>query len=245
MMWAYRLEPAKNQYGMARPIAQMREAIGRIWNETQTHNIDLTETLVDTPHQFEQDLKTAKAMARALGWDTSTQDISCYLVPGPQSYLYGFILTQATGSQRYLISPVPLDYMNEHIDWNARTSTEEVVKMRQALDGSEPERPPIKQTEWKLSKKGNNYCHINGALVTIFKNDGGGFKAIIGNDVAKLKTFTNAFETEQAVAQYVTKNFYDLIKHWGLDGNSSNEANPFHDVDWGDDADPVEDLIPF
>lgn len=236
-MWAYRLDKSPNPLGMTLSVKAMRAKLVDLYDVFQTDPKRVTIT-PEMPTNFDRDVIIAKNMAASLGWDTTMLAMDCYLVPSPFGYMYGFILTQATGGQRYIVSPVPLPYMDEHVDWDAHTSLEEVQKTMAALDGK-PERPSIKYSDWKQSAKGNPYCQINGAQCTIFPVDGG-FKAILANSGVQwggreLKTFTNAFKTQQECAEYVFKNFYGLTKEWGASSDEDDDprdTNPFAGVDW-------------
>lgn len=225
-MWAYRLDKANNPYGMTRSVNDMRQMIANGPDDDPT-----TITLFN----FDRDVDAAKNMARSLGWDGIASSIKCYLSPGPDSFMVGFIITQATSAQRFLISPVPLDFMKDHIDWNYHTSTEEVSKARAALSGTEIEKPPLHITEWSRSRKGNMFCFINGAQVTVFSARDGGYKAIIASADGQHKVFTRSFQTELDCATYVPKNFYELIKEWGLGANAQSADNPFAGIAWDDD----------
>lgn len=237
-MWAYRLDKAPNLLGMTITTHAMREKLKFL-------NIDYgsSSTVLEN---FDRDFSIAKSMAHSLGWDTTASSMVCYLVPAVREFAYGFVITQATSAQRFVVSPVPLPYLEEGVDWDAHTSVDEVTSAIGALDGTHT-KPAIQIGEWKKSHKGNMYCFINGAQFTTFPDrEGSGFKGIIsqGND----KVFTQSFKTEQACADYVFKNFYALVKHWTP---TEAEANPFSGVDWsaGEDDDErrpaLDDDIPF
>jgi hypothetical protein len=218
-MWAYRLPPA-DDHGLLLPYLKVVKGM-----------VDRGDT---TPEEFSEDIKLVKQMARALGWDgTRDGPIKGFLVPAPSSFMVGYVLTQASSSQRYVVSPVPLDYMVEHLDWDARTSTEEVQRATSALHEDKIEtHPPIVATEWNRSRKGNYYAHINGALVTIIparEGEGKGFKAFVSSPNKQHKAFTRTFANELECAQYVIDKFYDIIREWGATGTA---ANPFDGVDF-------------
>jgi hypothetical protein len=234
-MWAYRLAKADDVLGLLWPISAVRRKLmGR------------QQEVIETVFQFENDLKIAYSMARSLGWDTTfLREEQCFSMPGPDSTLYGFVITQATSGQRFVISPTPLTFLDDFVDWDACTSTEEMRKTRAALSGDmDMTHPPLKIDDWKRSHKGNMYTSINGAVVTIFPNDrngGSGFKAVILSPAnPDMKVYTRAFQTELEAANHVVQkdNFYNLIRGWT--GSSSSSENPFAGIDWGDDTD-----IPF
>ena len=242
-MWAYRLGQAGDTLGLLRDFTAVRKKLHR----QHEHNGDETETLF----QLDNDLKIARNMARALGWDTSlAHPEQCFCVPGPDSMLYGFVITQATSGQRYVVSPVELDFLKDEVDWNAHISEREVRETRGQLSGTVVDRPPLRIGEWKRSARNNMWTTINGANVTVFpKNDGSGYSAVIMNPVGSLKVYSQAFQTELECASYVTRedNFYRLIRGWlGTEAKSTDLDSPFADVSWGSDDEPHDDPdIPF
>jgi hypothetical protein len=245
-MWAYRLGKADDSLRLLKPFSALRKWLLR------QHEVcgDETETLF----QLDNDLKVARNMARALGWDTSLAcPEQCFSMPGPDSTLYGFVITQATSGQRYVVSPVELAYLTNEVDWDARINEAEVRKVRGELSGTVVDRPPLRVGEWKRSAKGNMWTTINGANCTVFaKNDGTGYCAVIMNPTSSgLKVYTRAFETELECANYVIQadNFYNLIRGWlGSPGEakSTDLDSPFADIDWeGEDERGLDPDIPF
>ena len=227
-MWAYRLEHAPS-FGLLSSLDVVRRKLAA--DEQRT------------PVEFEQDIEKAKNMARALGWDTSmVEPIKCFIVPGPDSFMVGFVIEQATSGQRYVISPAPLAFLMDRLDWDAHTSEEEMRKARQALSGQQTTLPPLKVAEWQRSRKGNYYTHINGALCTVFPSKHGGFCGIISAPKGDRKVFTQSFQHELECLQYVVANFYEIIREWGITptGPATNDDDPFGGIDWGPDED-----IPF
>ena len=235
-MWAYRLGQAGDTLGLLRDFTAVRKKLHR----QHEHNGDETETLF----QLDNDLKIARNMARALGWDTSlAHPEQCFCVPGPDSMLYGFVITQATSGHRYVVSPVELAYLKDEVDWNAHINEAEVRRVRGQLDGTVVDRPPLRIQEWKRSAKNNMWTTINGANCTIFPTNEGGYKAVIMNPNSNLKVYTRGFETELECANHVIQpdNFYGLIRGWlGTEAKSTDLDSPFADVSWEDDDD-----IPF
>ena len=226
-MWAYRLEPT-HHHGLLLTLEKARKGYAE--------RDDIPQNEIDT------DLVNVKSMARALGWDgTMVDPIRCFVVPGPDSFMLGYVLTQGTGNQRYVVSPVPLTYLDDVVDWNARTSFEEVQRATAALRDDKVGPPPINQSDWSRSRKGNMYCHINGALVTVFPTkDMTGFKAIVSapNSYPERKVFTQAFQTELECADDVSRKFYHVVKEWGAPAADYEDSSPFSGVDWGDDDIP-------
>ena len=224
-MWGYRLEHAPS-FGLLSSVETVRKKLAT----------DPQRTVVE----FEQDIEKAKNMARALGWDTSmVEPIKCFIVPGPDSFMVGFVIEQATSSQRYVLSPAPLAFLMEKIDWDAHTSEEEMRKALQALSGQQTTLPPLKVGEWQRSRKGNYYTSINGALCTVFPSKNGGFCAIVSAPHGDRKVFTQAFQTELECLQYVVANFYEIIREWGISPTGPvADDDPFGGIDWGPDDIP-------
>ena len=222
-MWAYRLDHAPS-FGLLSSVKAVREKLAL------NHNLATGE--------FETDLDKAKNMARALGWDTSMiEPIKCFVLPGPDSFMVGFVIQQATSAQRYVISPVPLAFLKEQIDWDAHTSEEEMRKMRQILSGHQTQLPVLKVEPWKRSAKGNFYTHINGATCAVFPSKHGGFCAIVSACDGSAKVFTKSFEHEMGCMNYVVNEFYEIIRGWGISQPDLVDADdPFGGVYWGTDA---------
>ena len=219
-MWAYRLDPT-DPFGLLLTVENVRAKL-------PAHHSEI-----------DRDIDTTKLMARALGWDDTMVDpIRCFIMPGPTNFMVGYLLTQATSNQRYVISPMPLAYLIDQIDWDAHTSIEEVQKMRAALTGQAAiERPPIRAGDWSVSRKGNMFTQINGANVTIFPLKGGtGYKGIISTPNTDRKIFTQVFQTEHEAAQHIIKNFYEIVKTWGAPTDEYD--NPFTGINFEDDDIP-------
>ncbi len=255
-MWAYKLDKAVNHLGMTRSAGSVRAVIVKLFQEAMakfeanlTHwdaeEWDATArptAPANTPAMFDANARVAQNMARSLGWDgTIFGELQCFLAFAPEGHNYGFVLTQATSGHRFVVSPVPMPHLEEHIDWDAHISVDETAKMRAALEGAPTEPPPLQWSGgWKTSRAGNQYCFINGAQVTVFAAREGGFKAVIASQTTNLKVFTRAFSTQMDCAAYVVKHFYTLVKDWGYadgltGGVPQSLDNPFADIDWGSD----------
>lgn len=242
-MWAYRLDKADDSLGLLRSFVAIRKRL------LQQHERagDETETLF----QLDNDLLIARNMARTIGWDNSLAcPEQCFCVPGPDSILYGFVITQATSGQRYIVSPVELAYLKDEVDWDAQISEREVRQTRGQLTGTVVDQPPLRVGEWKRSAKGNMWTTINGANCTVFgKNDGTGYCAIVVNPTTNLKVYTRSFQTELECANYVIQasNFYNLIRGWlGTEAKSTDLDSPFADINWeGEDERGLDPDIPF
>jgi hypothetical protein len=234
-MWAYRLDKASVSFGLLQLASVVEKRIDKDAGDMLAKgNIPL-----NTRMTFRQDIETAKRMARVLGWDgILVGDVQCFTLPGPDSYMLGFIITQATTGQRYVISPVPLTFLAERISWEAHTSADEIRKTRQALTGASPVAPVLRVEEWKRSRRQNLYTHINGASVTVFPAREGGFKGVVASGAINPKTgnemvaFTHSFPNETECAEYIVANFHEIIKEWGI--NDRAARNDLFD-DWGDD----------
>ena len=231
-MWAYRLPKAQLKLAPTITASALRRKIEQMEGPMLANGL----RPMFTPAQFDQTLFIAKNMAQSIGWDTSLGlEIECYLVPCVASNMVGFIITQATSGQRFLVSPVPLPYIAEHTDWDGQISEEEVTNISAALSGEPVERPPPKVNPWNRSRKGNLYTTINGAQVTVFPAEDG-FKAIIVAAGTDQRVYTHLFADENACGLYVERNFYEITRAWYGPGPAITN-NPFAAIDWGSDDD--------
>ncbi len=238
-MWAYRVPKAVNHLGMMMAASVLRDRLQR------------TAQIVEVHYKLDERLVLARNMARALGWDTTiTGEPMCFLLPTANGFEYGILITQATSGQQFVVSPVPLKFLEESVSWNAHTSVDEVLRTQGSLSEGKIEPPEPMVGEWLKSRKGNYYTMINGANTTIFPCREGGFMAVIMNPTSDLKVYTKAFKSEVECGEYVVKNFYTLVKDWGL-GGVAKQDNPFAGIDWSGDNDDngtthdPDDDIPF
>lgn len=234
-MWGYRLPKAEDGILLTWPVSVIRTRL-----EKRRYQVVDRVPL----EAFDRDHRHAHKMAKALGWDgTFVAEPNCFSVPVPDdSMACGFIITQATSGQRYITAPVPLQYLDDVVDWDAKINDAEVIKMKAILVGDKPlEAPVVEVGDWVRSKAGNYYTTINGTNVTIVKaNHSRGFKACIPIHADKSKTiYTKACATELEAIKYVTENFNTLI----ADLRREAAISPLAGVNWGDD-DPDDD-IPF
>lgn len=165
------------------------------------------------------DLLTAQATSKQIDWDgTQVGEVHVFHVPTAFGLTHGFIWKQERLGLTFIASPVPLDYMHNDIDWDARTDSEALTRVKKAMSGIDPtekEQAPMFQhnsTKWQTSKKGNQWRKINGFVCTTFPKQGRGYGAVISEPDTSKKMFTRTLPSEQEVMDYVDANWPDLIQ---------------------------------
>lgn len=248
-MWAYRLEKdsVSANFGLTRRANVIREIVRVEYEKALARWVESTGEAhpQDMVKLFDRHVEIAKNMAASLGWDrTHVGGVQCWQLPSLTSITLGFMITQATSGRRYVVSPVPLDYLKDYLQWDDHISVAEVQATQAALSGGpDPIKPAVIVGEWQRSRKGNIYTHINGSMVTVFRDRKGGYTAVIVGAVdpttgEEVKVFSPSFASEQACANFSYMNFYDLTSAWTHDTTAPQDDNhPFAGTDWsgGDD----------
>ena len=155
-----------------------------------------------------------------INWDgTVIGEPYVFLTPTAFGLCPGFLLKQETLGLTFIASQVPLEYMHEDIDWDARTDSEAMSRIKKAVAGIDPSKkavaPMFAHTSppWQRSKAGNMWRTINGFRCTVFTKNKGGrveYSGIISDDDDK-KVWTKTYNTEKEAQDYIDANWSTLI----------------------------------
>lgn len=169
--------------------------------------------------QMRVDLIEAHKTCKQIGYDgIQVGDTHVIWMPTAFGLVYGFIWKQEKMGTAFIASQVPLEYMHDDIDWDARTDSEAINRVKKAVSGIDPtakeEAPMFKHisSPWQTSKKNNQWRKINGFLCSTFSKAGRGFGGIISNPDDGKKCFTKSMPTEQEVMDYIDENWPTLIQ---------------------------------
>jgi len=194
-------------------------------------------------------------LIKNIGWDeTWTGKFYTMWLPTVNGMPMQCRAIQERGLGRWFLgSPVALTYLDDLVDWDGRTDSQELRRTIEDIQGDKLLAPgvlpprlhddaPRMTRHWGKNAKGNLTAAINGLNVCVLKAKyGTGFVGMIfgGGDDGK-KAMTPTLLTEQAVADYLLNNFNKLIKDWYHDA-----ATKADDADEDDDDEPNIILRPF
>lgn len=201
-MWVYKITgTAYKNTEFARSLSQVSKIMKHSGNSPLTS-------------EFPLDLqwREAQRLWRQIGWDSTVAgEAKSFLVPGSSGYLFGFHVI-ANDQTTFIASPCPMPHVQESLDWDAYTDSEESHRARQMIiEGGEEGQVRVRPNviKWTRSRKGNLVSFHENATLTVFPdNKDGGFKAVVS--FGNLKQFTPTKKTEAEAVAYVIEHYEKL-----------------------------------
>jgi len=177
---------------------------------------------VDTSkvRQVVTDWAVVQAAAKRIKWDGSLLFNEPFIMPVATftGLTHGFLFRQKSMGLTFVATPLPLEYLHEDIDYDARTDSDEMNRAVKAMKGQDPTaRSPSqfngRPTVWTISQNGNpTRVFWGGPRATVFASKRGpGYSAIVVCDQGR-KMFTKTLHTEADVMHYVDAHIDDLVK---------------------------------
>jgi hypothetical protein len=172
------------------------------------------------------DMLEFKRLMRLLDWDgTKSGDVRCFYVPSPHALHVGFF--QASGSSREAFIGVPFPMHWLEADALDIVDTQAVERTKAKMQGQEwTEGEPIEHRGWSTSKKGNLWTIINGTNCVVLSEGNRYVGLLRGNDTNVIKT--RYFNTEKEAADYIERNYRQLIIPWTKGQTRYEDAEPLN-----------------
>jgi hypothetical protein len=207
MWYVYRAPGKFTGWLITMPMSTFCEAIGQGGPKARQAVRDAREGLAD-----------AQRVASQIGWDgTVVGEPHVITVPTAFGMQTGFIWKHNRLGQVFIASPVELPYMDEDVDWDARTDSEAMNRVKKFVAGIDPSTKVsplpnrLNTTNWGRSAKGNAWRKIQGFVCTVFYARDNMYNGIMSGPNGE-KTFTKKFDTEDDVVRYIDNNWPELIK---------------------------------
>lgn len=170
-----------------------------------------------------------------IGWDGTWTGRQYHFAIPMSPMTYECVAIQEIAHGRWFIgSPVELSWLNDVVDFDGRTDSQEVMRVTQAMQGGKPltKSPPIKITRhWRVNDKGNLSAAIEGLNVCVVKSkSGAGYVGMIFGNSDGAKLVTPVLQTTQAAQTYLHNNFTRMIKAWDYKDDASDEDPDEQDI---------------